>query len=68
MLYRALFWLVLKRLPAETAHHVGFALLRAMMWFPGARAITRWLCAARDPALRMTVFGRDVPSDRKSVV
>jgi dihydroorotate dehydrogenase len=62
MLYRALFWLVLKRLPAETAHHVGFALLRAMMWFPGAKAIARWLCASRDPALRMTVFGREVPS------
>ena len=62
MLYRALFWLVLKRLPAERAHHVGFALLRAMMFFPCAKAIARWLCAARDPALRMTVFGREVPS------
>ena len=62
MLYRALFWLVLKRLPAETAHHVGFALLRAMMWPPGARAVARWLLGARDPALRLRVFGRDVPS------
>ena len=49
MLYRALFWLVLKRLPAETAHHVGFALLRALMLFPGAKAIARWLCAAIPP-------------------
>jgi dihydroorotate dehydrogenase len=62
MVYRALFWLVLKRLPAETAHHAGFALLRAMMWMPGARPLWRWLCAARDPALRLQVFGREVPS------
>lgn len=62
MLYRALFWLVLKRLPAETAHHVGFALLRAAMWLPGVRALVRRLCAARDPALRLHVFGREVPS------
>lgn len=62
MLYRALFWLVLKRLPAETAHHVGFALLRAMMAVPGVAALWRRLCGARDPALRVHVFGKDVPS------
>ena len=58
MLYRALFWLVLKRLPAETAHHVGFALLRATMSIPGVAALCRRLLGARDPALRITVFGR----------
>lgn len=62
MLYRALFWLVLRRLPAERAHHVGFVLLRAMMAIPGAKALSRWLCGARDPALRVTVFGREVAS------
>jgi len=62
MLYRALFWLVLKRLPAETAHHLGFALLRALMWLPGVAALARRFLGARDPALRQRVFGRDVPS------
>lgn len=62
MLYRALFWLVLKRLPAETAHHVGFALLRAAMFIPGVAALCRRLLGARDPALRITVFGREIPS------
>lgn len=62
MLYRALFWLVLRRLPAETAHRVGFAALRALMAVPGVRALARRLLSARDPALRLTVFGRAVAS------
>ncbi len=62
MLYRALFWLILRRMSAETAHRIGFGLLRATMIVPGAKAIARWLCGARDPALRLTVFGRAVPS------
>ena len=62
MLYRALFWLVLRHLPAETAHHLGFGLMRALLWVPGARALTRFLLGARDPALRLRVFGRELPS------
>ena len=62
MFYRLLFWLVLKRLPAETAHRVGFGMLRVAMAVPGVRAFTRWLCGATDPALRLTVFGREVAS------
>ncbi|HVV82716.1 MAG TPA: quinone-dependent dihydroorotate dehydrogenase [Kofleriaceae bacterium] len=62
MLYRALFWLVLRRLPAETAHRIGTALLGAMMWVPGAKALARRLTGARDPRLRLTVFGRELPS------
>ena len=50
MIYRALFWLVLRRLSAETAHRIGFGLLRVAMAVPGAKAIARWLCGARDPA------------------
>jgi len=60
VIYRALFWLVLRRLSAETAHRIGFGLLRVAV--PGAKAIARWLCGARDPALRLTVFGREVAS------
>ncbi len=62
MLYRALFWLVLRHLPAETAHHAGFGLLRGLAWMPGAVPLLRWLCTARDPALRVRVFGRELPS------
>jgi dihydroorotate dehydrogenase len=62
MLYRALFWLVLRHVPAETAHRVGFRFLRAVAQVPGALAIIRWWCTARDPALRMRVFGRELSS------
>ncbi len=62
MLYRALFWLVLRHLPAETAHRVGTAMLGALTWPPGMKALCRWLTAARDPRLRLTVFGRELPS------
>lgn len=62
MFYRALFWLVLRHLPAETAHRLGSALLGAMMWPPGMKALWRWLTGARDPRLRLTVFGRELPS------
>jgi len=37
--YRLLFHLFLKRLSAETAHHLGFACLRAIAWIPGVKAI-----------------------------
>jgi dihydroorotate dehydrogenase len=62
VLYRALFWLILKRLPAESAHHLGFGLLRGLLAVPGAKALTGWLCRARDPVLVQTVFGRTVTS------
>jgi dihydroorotate dehydrogenase len=62
VLYRALFWLILKRLPAESAHHLGFGLLRGLLAVPGAKALVGWLCRARDPVLVQTVFGRTVTS------
>ena len=62
MLYRALFWLVLRRLQPEKAHRLAMAVLGAMMAVPGMKALSRRLLAARDPRLRLTVFGRDVPS------
>ena len=60
MLYRALFWLVLRRLPAETAHRLGTALLGALMWLPGMKPLWRRLAGARDPRLR--------PSERLSMI
>jgi len=60
-MYRLLYWLVLSRLPAEGTHRVSFALLRAFTAVPGMRAFMQRMLAPRDPALRVQVFGRDVP-------
>src|SRR6185312_3426228 len=60
-MYRFLYWLVLSRLPAEGTHRVSFALLRALVAVPGMRAlVTRWL-SPRDPILRVSAFGRELP-------
>jgi dihydroorotate dehydrogenase len=56
-----LYWLVLGRLPAEGAHRVSFALLRALIAVPGLRALVARACAPRDPALRVHAFGRELP-------
>ena len=34
-MYRFLYWLVLRRLPAEATHRVSFALLRVLIAVPG---------------------------------
>ncbi|MBK9259557.1 MAG: quinone-dependent dihydroorotate dehydrogenase [Polyangiaceae bacterium] len=60
-MYRLLFHLLLRRLPAETAHHVGFALLRFVMALPGVRLIARKLMAPANPALRVRVWDLDMP-------
>ena len=57
MLYRALFTLLLARLPAETAHHLGFAALRFAMWFPGVRALARAWLRPHDAALETRALG-----------
>ena len=60
-MYRFLYWLVLSRLPAEGTHRVSFALLRAFTAVPGMRALMHRMFAPRDPALRVNVFGRELP-------
>lgn len=60
-MYRLLYWLVLQRLPAEGTHRVSFALLRALVAIPGVGALVHRWFAPRDPALRVTVFGRELP-------
>lgn len=51
----------LRRLPAETAHRLGFWLIRAAAAMPGgAVALRRWL-GPRDPALRLRALGVDLP-------
>jgi dihydroorotate dehydrogenase len=60
-MYRLLYWLVLRRLPAEATHRVSFALLRALVVLPGvARAMQR-LFAPRAPELRVRAFGHELP-------
>ncbi len=60
-MYKLLYALVLRRLPAETAHRAGFWLIRAAAEIPGAGwLLRRWLVPA-DPVLRIRVFGRALP-------
>src|SRR5213075_3204580 len=60
-MYRLLYWLVLQRLPAEGTHRVSFALLRLLVALPGIGALVRWLYRSREPELRVTAFGRELP-------
>jgi len=60
-MYRLLYRVVLRRVPAETAHRGAFALIQAVAWVPGlARALDRWL-GPRDPALRVRALGLEFP-------
>ena len=60
-MYRLLFSAVFARLPAETAHRVGFALIRWAAAVPGMSWLLRRWLAPRDPVLRVRAFGRDLP-------
>jgi dihydroorotate dehydrogenase len=60
-MYRLIFRLLFTRLDAETAHRIGFALIRAagavppLLWL-----LRRWL-APSDPVLRVHALGLDLP-------
>jgi dihydroorotate dehydrogenase len=56
-MYLLIFLVVLRRLPAETAHRVAFALIRAAGVL---RLPRRWL-GPRDPVLRVRAMGLDFP-------
>jgi dihydroorotate dehydrogenase len=62
--YRLLFRVVLRRVPAEAAHRAGFWLIRvlgAAVGVPGvAGALRRWF-GPRDPVLRVRAFGLEFP-------
>jgi dihydroorotate dehydrogenase len=51
---------VLRRLPAETAHRAGFALIRAAGAAGTTGLLRRWL-GPRDPVLRVRALGLDFP-------
>jgi dihydroorotate dehydrogenase len=60
-MYRALFETLFVRMPAETAHRVGFTLIRLIGLIPGAPALLRRLLATPDPILRVETLGLDLP-------
>ncbi len=60
-MYRLLYRVVLRRLPAEAAHRGAFWLIRAAVRVPGAAwLLGRWL-APRDPVLRVRALGLEFP-------
>jgi dihydroorotate dehydrogenase len=60
-MYRVLYWLVLRRLPAEATHRVAFALLRALTAVPGVAWLMRRALGPRRPELAVRALGRDLP-------
>jgi dihydroorotate dehydrogenase len=55
--YRLLFTLVVRVVPAEAAHRVGFGLIRLLGRLPGIRAVARRLLTSNDPVLRVSALG-----------
>ena len=56
-MYQLVFSLLLRRVPAETAHHLGFALIRLAFALPGGGRLLRRLFGYRHPVLRVSAFG-----------
>ncbi len=60
-MYALLFSLVFRRIPAETAHRIGFGLIRAAGSVQGLGWLLRRWLSPRDPALRVRVWDLDLP-------
>lgn len=60
-MYRLLFSIFSRRVPAETAHRLGFELTRMVAAAPGLDALLRRWLAPRDPVLRVRALGLDLP-------
>lgn len=61
-MYQLLFKPLLFRFPAERAHKLVFALLKGMLWIPGAKAVAKALYQVKDPSLEREVFGLRFPN------
>ena len=61
-MYHALIRPLLYLLPAETAHHLAFGLLRALAAIPGVKKLMRRIFHRADPALRVRALGVDFPN------
>ena len=60
-MYRLLYRMVLRRVPAEAAHLAAFGLIRVFARVPGAAwLLGRWL-GPRDPVLRVRALGLEFP-------
>jgi dihydroorotate dehydrogenase len=60
-MYRLIYRVVLRRVPAETAHLLAFGLIRGVAAVPGAAwLLGRWL-GPRDPVLRVRALGLEFP-------
>ena len=60
-MYRLLYRMVLRRVPAEAAHLAAFGLIRGVARVPGAAwLLERWL-GPRDPVLRVRALGLEFP-------
>jgi dihydroorotate dehydrogenase len=59
--YRAIYAVLLRRLPAEAAHRAAFWLIRMAAAVPGAAWLLRRVLGPRDPALRVRALGLDFP-------
>jgi dihydroorotate dehydrogenase len=63
-MYRLLYQMVLRRVPAETAHRLAFGLIRVfgrVARVPGAAGLLRWWLGPRDPVLRVRALGLEFP-------
>jgi dihydroorotate dehydrogenase len=60
-MYRWLFRVALRSLPAEATHTAAVGFLRAVMAIPLARYVARWFTAPRAPELRVQALGLDFP-------
>jgi dihydroorotate dehydrogenase len=60
-MYRLLYQMVLRRVPAEAAHLAAFGLIRGVARVPGAAGLLeRWL-GPREPVLRVRALGLEFP-------
>jgi dihydroorotate dehydrogenase len=60
-MYRLLYRIVLRRVPAETAHLAAFGLIRGVARVPGAAWLLRRWLGPRDPVLRVRALGLEFP-------
>jgi len=60
-MYRLLYQVVLRRVPAETAHLAAFGLIRGVARVPGAAWLLRRWLGPRDPVLRVRALGLSFP-------
>jgi dihydroorotate dehydrogenase len=59
--YGLLFRVVLRRVPAETAHRAGFWLIGVLAGAPGVAGLLRRWLGPRDPVLRVRALGLEFP-------